>query len=460
MKALGVLVGGLLVLIAGLGGFVGLAESQAHGDSILPALALLTVGLIGLAWLVVRIMSALMPAWRDGAHPGQKTLVGLLIVVLAGGGAVAYVQHNVVSQRPAAEVTATLAPACVGVAVPTAGLVDNSGARLNHLVVLDQGGREHAWTGYPPVAWRPPTVEDAEYVACVTNEETRTVIETCNYMNGSPITRYRASRDVSLVEARTGVVVLSYIASDDARECHQTEDKSLTELSGAVSWGRIEADLVAYVDPGGIATEPSPGQDVRPTVRPSPTTAAVPTAGPPSVLLSDAIDQSLIEATLSGDGLQHLSIDTESLSTDDLTVTIPAGTYFDPRRDGTQSMVALIDQEFGLAAGESATWEVDVACAEMRRDQPTDSDRMTIRQGSATGDLADLLALPAFADQSFRVQQFAVWTLTNNPTRNNYMGLGTAFSVYGSGPDKEEFAAIRDLFEQAGINPRDYRAFR
>jgi len=63
-------------------------------------------------------------------------------------------------------------------------------------------------------------------------------------------------------------------------------------------------------------------------------------------------------------------------------------------------------------------------------------------------------------DADGRVQQFAVWTITNNPKRNGYVGLTSGFSVFGSGPDDEEIDAIRHLFDMADIDMGKYRALR
>jgi hypothetical protein len=67
-----------------------------------------------------------------------------------------------------------------------------------------------------------------------------------------------------------------------------------------------------------------------------------------------------------------------------------------------------------------------------------------------------LLKAPDFAGQTFRVRQFAIWTITDNPTRTGYVGLGS-FGI-GSGPRDEEIAVIRQLFVKAGLDPTAYLA--
>ena len=55
-------------------------------------------------------------------------------------------------------------------------------------------------------------------------------------------------------------------------------------------------------------------------------------------------------------------------------------------------------------------------------------------------------------------QQLAIWTITDNPTRDGYVGLGY-FGV-GSGPSNAEIKEIKALFRAAGIDLDKYRAVR
>jgi hypothetical protein len=123
-------------------------------------------------------------------------------------------------------------------------------------------------------------------------------------------------------------------------------------------------------------------------------------------------------------------------------------------------MVVLEAQTVSLAANATAEITLDVACAEMHQDQPTGYDTFRVLDDRPQADLVRLLELPEFRDQTGRVQQFAVWTITNNPKRNGYVGLTSGFDVFGSGPDDEEIAAIRDLFDSAGIDISKYRALK
>jgi hypothetical protein len=123
-------------------------------------------------------------------------------------------------------------------------------------------------------------------------------------------------------------------------------------------------------------------------------------------------------------------------------------------------MVVLEAQTVSLAAYATADVTLHVACAEMHQVQPTSDDTFRVLDDPPQADLVRLLQLPEFRDESGRVQQFAVWTITNNPRRNGYVGLTSGFDIFGSGPDDDEIDAIRELFETAGIDTDKYRALR
>jgi len=75
-----------------------------------------------------------------------------------------------------------------------------------------------------------------------------------------------------------------------------------------------------------------------------------------------------------------------------------------------------------------------------------------------SGDLVKLLYLPDFHEETSRVQQFAIWTITDNPERDGYMGIATGFQIFGTDPSDDEIDRIRVLFEKAGILTDKYKA--
>lgn len=165
----------------------------------------------------------------------------------------------------------------------------------------------------------------------------------------------------------------------------------------------------------------------------------------------------LVRVAGRGHGLQSLELELELEVVQPVRLTIEAGTVFRPSAAGTQTMVLTKSRTVKLEADRpELRLTLDAACAEMHADTPGSDDTFTL-EAAPTGDLAKLLATPAFSDSGFRVRQFAVWTITDNPSRHGYVGLGSF--GFGSGPSDEELEEIRNLFRQAGIPRGKYRAF-
>ncbi len=166
-----------------------------------------------------------------------------------------------------------------------------------------------------------------------------------------------------------------------------------------------------------------------------------------------------MEVTVSGDGLTEIDLTLQLTSNESLEVTIKAGTLFQAQSAGVQNMIVIENKTVQLKSpGENISVILDVACAVMELDQPKSTDAFTISSNPLPADLMLLLNSPALGNETFRVKQFAIWTITDNPPRDGYVGLGTG--VIGSGPSDAEMTRIRALFVAAGIVPEKYKALQ
>jgi hypothetical protein len=192
--------------------------------------------------------------------------------------------------------------------------------------------------------------------------------------------------------------------------------------------------------------------------------AASPTPAPPAAVattveLGQAVAGALAQATITGQGLERIDLVLESLSAQPLEISIQAGTIFIAQTGGTQNMIVRRPQVVELPSqGSKETVTLSAACANMELNAPEESDHFTVSTAPAPEDLIKLLNLPTLLEEPFRVQQFAIWTITDNPPRGGYVGLGY-FGV-GSGPSDEEMQTIRALFQQAGIPSERYQALQ
>jgi len=189
--------------------------------------------------------------------------------------------------------------------------------------------------------------------------------------------------------------------------------------------------------------------------------AHLPTPTPRGLVLdlAEAEQKGLVQADITGRDLDWIDLVLESLTPDPLEVTIPIGTLFEAQSSRTQNMVVIqATTVFLEARGSVEAVVVQVACASMQLHIPDEEDQFTISREPVPDDLLKLLNLAEFQDVGSFVQQFAVWTITDNPPRDGYRGLGY-FGV-GYPPDEEEMAEIRALFEEAGIPTENYQALR
>ncbi len=201
-----------------------------------------------------------------------------------------------------------------------------------------------------------------------------------------------------------------------------------------------------------IPTEPATAEPtLAPTPEPTPTPAR-------AVDLRKAVAAGEIAVTGTGDGLQRLDVRIRSKAREPLRVVVNPGTVFDAGRSSTQAMVVVAKAIVPIEPGATESVTLDVACSEMHKDQPGSNDSFKLVKRSLPKDLTALLALEGFPAADFRVQQFAIWTILDDPTRDGFVRLGT-FGV-GSGPSSKEISADPEALRGSGDRPDAYRATR
>jgi hypothetical protein len=200
-------------------------------------------------------------------------------------------------------------------------------------------------------------------------------------------------------------------------------------------------------------------------------------------------------ATCFGGGLRHVYVKVKSHTTDELKIVIPEGTVFLSDDDLIQNMVCTSSCSAHIDVGETKTVSVRAACLNMRRAQPTAENgfQELVRPSEAhlAEDFKRLLHPPwtvrglimggsdgrwtPFTECSSRIQQFAIWIITDNPRRSEFAGISrpmqtdpmqavlVELGVARSGPDgppsDAEIQAIKTLFCRCRIRVQGYRVF-
>jgi hypothetical protein len=169
------------------------------------------------------------------------------------------------------------------------------------------------------------------------------------------------------------------------------------------------------------------------------------------------VKHGLVVAQPAGNGIETMDLSLSSKSRSVLDVTVDAGMMFEANSSNVQSMVATNTTDVTLNPGDSGvTLTVDVSCTNMNLEAPAQGDTFYV-QGSHSSDLRHLVNLADFQQASPRVQQFAVWTITDNPTRDGFVEL---CSTDCSGPTDDEMNQIRQLLVEAGMDASKYAAFQ
>lgn len=249
--------------------------------------------------------------------------------------------------------------------------------------------------------------------------------------------RSGSSRKGALVRVALPLALLSLLLAAGCSDSGTRSPDPASFDAPDPSWSEIEVEVA------------SDGPTPSPTPEPTPARA---------VELRKAVAAGEVAIAARGVGLERLDLTVTSKTREPLRVVVNPGTVFDARRAATQAMVVLAKEVIPVEPGATEEVSLDVACSEMHKDQPGTDDTFRLVKRALPVDLNRLLALEGFGEAGFRVRQFAVWTILDDPARNGFVRLGT-YGV-GSGPSSAEIAQIRRLFTAAGIDPKDYRATR
>ena len=183
-----------------------------------------------------------------------------------------------------------------------------------------------------------------------------------------------------------------------------------------------------------------------------------------TVTLREAVEKGELRVTPRGNDLNAVVLELELVGTEPLEVTIPAGLYLRSDSETYQNMIVTKAQTITVRAGSPAQARLAAACVNMHRSIPRKSQGFTLGWTHPTmaNKMARLLALPEFQQAGSSLQQYAIWTLTDNPSSTGYVRIvrGPAVPLFGN-PElsQETKEGIRQLFEKAGFALDNYRLF-
>ena len=200
------------------------------------------VGFVGLASEVLKIRMGLRIPFLVGT-PLLLTIILALYIYVGQG-------------RPSEDILTAMATVCQGNGVPQAAAYV-SGHSPHPIVLINEsnetGTKANGWPSQLPHAWRPSQIDSTELVVCV-GEKQEEIYQTCPYEDGRSVIRYQSTREVMLVEARTGKVITSEtFRGNPAHACDKVvgfkpEEMAIGHYGTPVSLSQIVSWLKPYVE--------------------------------------------------------------------------------------------------------------------------------------------------------------------------------------------------------------------
>jgi len=110
-----------------------------------------------------------------------------------------------------------------------------------------------------------------------------------------------------------------------------------------------------------------------------------------------------VEVDVKGMNIQQMSLKVRRLIDENITVTVPVGTFFVSSNAGVQNMITTEEDEFTLYDDDWKEVTISVACTNRTYDIPTDENAFTVRYASHQAELAQLI--PELKNESFGTLQ-------------------------------------------------------
>jgi len=177
-----------------------------------------------------------------------------------------------------------------------------------------------------------------------------------------------------------------------------------------------------------------------------------------SLTLQEAITEGLVVATITGNGLSQIRISLKPNIEVNYEIEIEPGTMFISGTEGVQNMVVRQEQTVYLKPNLEISLDLEVSCANMTLKEPSYSDAFSISTEPINEDLLKLLKSKEFTTFDLTIQQFAIWTITDNPSDvYSYTAINQGGQT--ERPTIQAINQIRALFEKAGIDTTKYLVF-
>jgi hypothetical protein len=183
-----------------------------------------------------------------------------------------------------------------------------------------------------------------------------------------------------------------------------------------------------------------------------------PTPAPTRIELKEALANGQLQAEIFGSGLDVIKLNLALKGRNPLQISVPAGTVFQPQNPKLPSMLVRQGGDVVVTenSGQKTALNLAVASLDMNLTPPSASDTYILSKIQPAPELLKLISLPDFSAEPIAIQQYAIWTITNNPKREAYPAFGSFKNTVAA--SSADFQRIRALFEKAKIPISNYQA--
>jgi hypothetical protein len=147
--------------------------------------------------------------------------------------------------------------------------------------------------------------------------------------------------------------------------------------------------------------------------------------------LADLVAQEKVTFAVNSGSINELGLTLRNTSDRAVQLVIPPGTFFVNRDPNSQNMVVLHPVSVSLPPKEQAQVQVEVACANLHRVEPTQDDQFLIQSFPTPITLRGVVNQLAAQKVDFPVAQAAVWIVTDDASYDE-LGLLVKDSRFGS----------------------------
>jgi outer membrane protein assembly factor BamD (BamD/ComL family) len=171
----------------------------------------------------------------------------------------------------------------------------------------------------------------------------------------------------------------------------------------------------------------------------------------------DLVSENKVEVEVKGSDITGVTVSVRKLVPNNINVQIPPGTFFISNSSSSQNMVTRRNKNIVLVDNKWHDYNIEAGCANRIRDIPGADDRFNVQRSPNQQELEILMKVLSKENTSSKVEQAAIWVVTDNADYNDLgiLVMRSTYSYYGGTRrvlNQYEAARAMQICVKAGIN--------